>query len=119
MPELLFDRLRGALADLLRLIEQTQHDEAESAARLGALEQETHAEFTRSFEDRKRQRDEEVAALDQAHKEEVSELEKAHAREKGAEEKVRAESTAQLDEEEGAAREQLQTELREALWTAG
>src|SRR4051794_19153323 len=119
MPPSLFDRLHGALADLLRLIDRTRDEEAEIAARLGRLEQETHAEFTKAFEERKRQRDDEVASLDQAHQEKVAALEKAHAREKEAEAKSSAEALEQLKEEEQAAGKQLQTELREALWTAG
>src|SRR5215216_5611681 len=119
MPDPLFERLRGALSELLRLAEQTRRDEAEAAARLGRLEQEAHERFTAAFEERKRHRDEEVARLDLAYKQTVHDLDALYAREKEAERAGSAASLARLDEAEQRDRKQLQAELREALWTAG
>lgn len=119
MPEPLFDRLCGALSGLLTLVESTRRDEADHAARLGVLEQATHAEFTRAFEDRKRQRDDEVARLDATYRESVCELEAQQARERASVQASLADALARLAEEERQARKQLQLELREALWTTG
>jgi S-DNA-T family DNA segregation ATPase FtsK/SpoIIIE len=118
MPDLLFDRQRGALGELWRLIEERRHGEKELSFSSTQAEETAIENGERARKDLATNQEGELAALDAAFHKEQEDLTNRQSAEESAAQKALVENRQRLEAKELAERDRIGEELRDALWMA-
>src|SRR5258707_8334748 len=118
MPDLLFDRQRGALDELWRLIEERRQGEAELTFSSAQAEETAVEKGERARKHLANKQEGELAALDAAFHQEQKDLTNRQAIEEVAAQRALIESRQRLETAERAERDRIGEEMRDALWMA-
>src|SRR5688572_636817 len=118
MPDLLFDRQRAVVSQLLRLIEERRNGETALRTRLDRAEAEARAEGESARQRLSIGKEQELADLVAAFAREQEELKARGEGDLAAEQKEYSEVVRALDREERETREKLQNSMQDLLWAA-
>jgi len=117
MSELLFDRQRTALCELLRLLEDRRQVETELTTTCAGTQESSHEEVERARRDLHASRECELAGLDARFEEEQKALTAKHAAEEAAGQRALIEARRRLEADETKSRERLESQRKDAVWT--
>jgi hypothetical protein len=119
MPEeLLFDRERAALAELLRLVEERRDAEVDQTTTHVRAKESALEDGERIHKELAAGRETDLLALDAAFEQQQQELTRRFEEQEAAAQRALIDNRRRIDSDEQETREKLETQLKDTLWTA-